>query len=29
MLTLKIGTRSFEISEAHIAHEADRLFKLS
>jgi hypothetical protein len=29
MLTLKIGTRSFGIREAHVAREADRMFKLS
>ncbi|MDB5395187.1 MAG: hypothetical protein JWM91_2693 [Rhodospirillales bacterium] len=29
MLTLKIGTRSFSISETQVAHEADRMFKLS
>jgi hypothetical protein len=29
MLTLKIGTRSFRISETQVAKEADRMFKLS
>jgi hypothetical protein len=29
MLTLKIGTHSFSISETQVAHEADRIFNLS
>jgi hypothetical protein len=29
MLTLKIGTRSFEVSRSHVALEAERMFKLS
>jgi hypothetical protein len=29
MLTLKIGTRSFEVSRSHVAREAERMFKLS
>jgi hypothetical protein len=29
MLTLKIGTRSFEIGNDQVAREADRMFKLS
>jgi hypothetical protein len=29
MLTLRIGTRSFEVSKTHVALEADRMFKLS
>lgn len=29
MLTLKIGTRSFGVSESQVTREADRMFKLS
>jgi hypothetical protein len=29
MITLKIGTRTFEVSRSHVAREAERMFKLS
>jgi hypothetical protein len=29
MPALRIGTRSFEVSESHVACEAERMFKLS
>jgi hypothetical protein len=29
MPVLRIGTRSFEVSESHVAREAERMFKLS
>jgi hypothetical protein len=29
MPTLRIGTRSFEVNDSHVAREAERMFKLS